>query len=108
MSDKNGAPAQHFSSRVQILLVERTSGKGKDGSEFQRVAARCILLADDDAVITVGRLRVPKALQESVKVGVFRAGFALRVPDYGDSKGDIVAELVSLTPELGKRGAVQP
>lgn len=91
-----------MSSRIQVLTVEVTDSKTVDpatGKPFQRVAARCILLGDGGEVVTVGRLRVPKSLQPQVKEGLFRAAFALRVPDYGDNKGDIVAELVSLQPE---------
>jgi hypothetical protein len=88
-----------MSSTLQVLTVETTDSKTLDaatGKPFQRVAARCILLDDSGAVITVGRLRVPKTLQGQVKPGTFRAAFALKVPDFGDNKGDIVAELTSL------------
>lgn len=92
----------NFSSRVQVLTVETTDSKTLDpatGAPFKRVAARCILLDDGGQVVTVGRLRVPKTLVPQVHVGLFRAHFALRVPDYGDNKGDIVAELTQLVPE---------
>lgn len=92
-----------FSSRVQVLKVETTDSKTIDaatGKPFQRTAARCILLDDGGAVVTVGRLRVPKALVPTVREGLFRASFALRVPDFGDNKGDIVAELTALVPEV--------
>jgi hypothetical protein len=88
-----------MSSTLQILTVETTDSKTVDtvtGKPFQRVAARCILLGDAGEVVTVGRLRVPKSLQAQVKPGTFRAAFALKVPDFGDNKGDIVAELTSL------------
>jgi len=91
-----------FSSRIEVLTVESTDSKTMDpatGKPFKRVAARCILRADDGSVVTVGRLRVPKALVPQVAPGNFRAAFALRVPDFGDNKGDIVAELTALTPE---------
>jgi len=100
-----------LSSRVQVLTVETTDSKTIDaatGQPFKRVAARCILLGDADEVVTVGRLRVPKSLVPQVKQGTFRASFALRVPDYGDNKGDIVAELVSLVEEPAKRNAAAP
>lgn len=98
----------NFSSRLQILLVEKTDTKFKDadGNVVQRVAARAVLLADDGNVVTVGRLRVPKSLADKVKTGTFRASFALTVPDYGDDKGDIVATLTGLQEEA--RPAAQP
>lgn len=90
-----------FSSRIQVLTVERTQTKfpAADGTPQMRVAARCILLGDGGEVVTVGRLRVPKALHDKVAPGVFRATFALTVPDYGDSKGDIVASVTELVEE---------
>lgn len=92
-----------FASALQILTVETTDSKTVDpatGKPFQRVAARCIVFKDESAkeVVTVGRLRVPKQFVELVKPGMFRAGFSLGVPDYGDNKGDVVAQLVSLQP----------
>lgn len=90
---------QSFSSIVQVLTVEVTDSKTVDPATnrpFQRHAARCILLNDDGSVNTVGRLRIPKALVPQVKTGHFRATFGLRVPDFGDNKGDIVAELTAL------------
>lgn len=95
-----------MSSRIQVLTVETTDSKTIDpatGKPFPRVAARCILLGDGNEVVTVGRLRVPKSLVPQVKTGIFRASFALRVPDYGDNKGDIVAELTALQEEPAKR-----
>lgn len=99
-----------FSSTVQILMVEKTESPYKDkvtGLPVQRVAARCILLADDGQPVTVGRLRVPKALVDKVQVGTFRADFALVVPDFGDDKGDIVAQVTNLTP-VPVKGASSP
>lgn len=89
-----------FSSTVRILTVEseeRVSGKGNKYSHF---AARAILLADDaETVITVGALRTrDEALQKQCVPGLFRATFALQVPDWGDNKGDICAVLTHLTP----------
>lgn len=91
-----------FSSTVQVLLVETTQSKKLNpdtGKPYEQCAARCILLGDNGKdVVTVGRLRVPPALREVVKPGVFRADFALQVPDYGENKGDIVALLTGLVP----------
>lgn len=100
---------QTFSSIIKVLTVEVTDSKTIDattGQPFKRTAARCILLNDDGSVNTVGRLRVPKSLVPLVKVGDFRATFGLRVPDFGDNKGDIVAELTALQQidAAGRRG----
>ena len=50
------------------------------------------------AVVTVGRLKIPRDLESQVKVGTFNTDFAIRVPDYGDDKGDIVFMLTVLRP----------
>ncbi|WP_288254883.1 hypothetical protein [uncultured Hydrogenophaga sp.] len=101
-----------FSSTLQILLVESKDTKVMDpetGKPRQRHEARCILLADDGTTpVTVGRLRIPKALIDKCKVGTFRATFALVVPDFGDNKGDIVAQVTDLTPVGAGARAVQP
>ena len=92
-----------FSSRLQVLKIERTPNPkfpNADGTPSERVAARAILLNDDGTVNTVGRLRVPKALLPKLKEGLFRAAFSLSVPDFGESKGDIVAILTDLVEEL--------
>lgn len=90
-----------LSSIIQVLIVEQTDSKTIDqatGQPFKRTAARCILLDEHGQPTTVGRLRVPKSLVDQVKVGTFTASFALVVPDYGDDKGDVVAQLTSLIP----------
>jgi hypothetical protein len=90
-----------FSSIMQILLIEKQLTK-KTNPETQKPweipYARCLLLADDGSVITVGRLKIPRALENMVKVGIFHADFSLVVPDYGDDKGDIVSQLTGLRP----------
>jgi len=88
-----------FSSTLNVLVVEkREVTSRKSGQKFNFVTARCALLNDAGEVTTVGALRVPPALEEKVKPGIFRAGFALQVPDWGDEKGDIVAVLTDVTP----------
>jgi len=93
-----------MSSILQVLTVEVEETKFIDkdtGKPALRHFGRCILLDDAGAVVTVGRLRIPKPLVEQVKPGTFSASFALGVPDFGDNKGDIVAQLTGLVP-VGK------
>lgn len=90
-----------FSSIVQVLLVEEQTSKKvnpETGVPNKWKVARCALLDDAGEVVTVGRLRVPRDMSETIAKGTFRATFALGVPDYGDSKGDIMAMLTALTP----------
>ena len=90
-----------FTSTIQILKVSQELSKKINpdtGKPYESTIARTALINDDNELETVGRLRVPRDLVGVAKVGVFRAGFALRVPDYGADKGDVVAVLTSLTP----------
>lgn len=96
----NGLFIMSFSSTVSVLKVNAVESgiSKKTGSAWERHTAECMLLDDDGAIECVGRLVIPQALREAVKVGVFRATFALVVPTFGDSKGDISARLTGLVP----------
>lgn len=102
---------QSFSSIIQILVLETRDTGFKDkvtGEAVMRSDARCILFNDDGSVNTVGRLRVPKPLVPVAKVGTFRGGFAMQVPDWGDNKGDIVAVLTHLQEVPGSAAGKPP
>jgi len=89
-----------FSSTIQILKLEQSLSKKlnpETGRPYESTVARALLLNDDGEVETLGRLRVPRDLVPLAKIGTFRAAFALTVPDFGESKGEIVAQLVGLT-----------
>lgn len=89
----------NFSSTIQILKVNEVERgvSRKTGQPWERHTAECCLLADDGSVESVGRLNLPESIRTAgVTTGVYRAGFTLHVPTYGDSKGDITARLVSL------------
>lgn len=91
-----------FASFLRVLVIEDKKGSKPraDGTLAQWKVARCILAKDEKfkEVVTVGALRVPKALEDTIKQGDFSASFTLGVPDWGDNKGDIVAMLAGLTP----------
>ena len=77
----------------------------RNGNDYSHFAARCIVLIVDGTPMTVGTLRseqcVPE-LRDSLKAGttgIFRAGYGLRVPDFGDAKGDVVCMVTSLVQE---------
>lgn len=91
----------NFSSTLQVLVIEEQTAKKVNpdtGLPNKWKVARCALLDDAGEVINVGRLRVPRDLDATIARGTFRATFALGVPDWGDSKGDIMAMLTALTP----------
>lgn len=96
--------SQLLASRLNILAVENEDRVSKSkGTTYRHFVARAVLMADDGTVITVGALRsnqVLPALRDMVKVGLFRCGFSVMVPDWGDNKGDIVSVLTDLTPDV--------
>lgn len=85
---------------IQILKVDTPDEKisPKDGSKYTIRTAQTALFDDDGVLSKVGRLRIPEAMADSVKVGMFRATLSLDVASWGQNKGDIVAMLVGLVP----------
>lgn len=96
-----------FSSRIQILKVDAPEEKTspKDQSKYMVYTAQTALLDDDGVLTKVGRLKIPEKLREVVKVGTFRASFALEVAQWGQSKGDVIAALTGLIPEVVRPAA---
>lgn len=97
-----------LTSTIQILKVTEELSKKLNpdtGKPYVSHIARTALINNNGELETVGRLRVPRDLVDVATVGTFRAGFALRVPDYGPDKGDVVSVLTSLTPLPPQRSA---
>lgn len=98
--------SQVLSSRLNVLRVENEERTSKrTGKEYTHFKASCIVLDDEGHAITVGALRsdqiIPE-LRDQLKpgvTGVFRVSYGLRVPDFGDNKGDVMAMVVGLVPE---------
>lgn len=91
-----------FSSTIQVLKVENEERTSKrTGNSYNHFAARVILLTDEGEVDTVGVInsrRITPELRDSMKLGTYRATFALKVPDFGEDKGDVVCMLTGLVP----------
>lgn len=91
-----------FSSTIQVLKVENEERTSKrTGNAYNHFAARVILLTDDGEVDTVGVInsrRITPELRDAMKLGTYRATFALKVPDFGEDKGDVVCMLTGLVP----------
>ncbi|HYP84393.1 hypothetical protein [Variovorax sp.] len=88
-------------SILQILVIEEEEGKKVNpatGKPNKWKVARGCVLDDAGEVVTVGRFRVPRAMEETIAKGTFRCAFALGVPDWGDDKGDIAAVITALSP----------
>lgn len=97
-----------LTSTIQILKVSEELSKKLNpdtGKPYVSHVARTALINDDGELETVGRLRVPRELVDVAKVGTYRASFALRVPDYGPDKGDVVSVLTGLVPVSQTRAA---
>ena len=96
-----------FASTIQILKVDPIEKRRspKDGSEYEIHTAQTALLNDEGELEKVGRLRIPESMREKVKVGIFRASFSLEVAQWGQNKGDVIAQLVDLIPVPIKRPA---
>ena len=87
------------SSTVQVLKVVNETVEKKDKSgTFQRRLAVVSVLLDDGSVECAGNLRLSEALAEGLQPGTYRAGFSMGQVGYGDHRGDIVSQLVSLVP----------
>jgi hypothetical protein len=56
----------------------------------------------DNVGVIRSDLVVPE-LSDSIRVGTFRATFGLKVQDFGDNKGDLVAMLTGLVPSPQKQ-----
>lgn len=101
-----------LSSIIQVLKVEKEERTSKrTGNSYEHFAARVILLDANGEVDTVGVInsrRITPELRDSMKVGTFTAGFALKVPDFGDDKGDVIVMLTSLVPVPSASRAAPP
>lgn len=90
----------HYST-IQILKVDTPEEKTspKDGSKYTVYAAQTALLDDNGELQVVGKLPLyNESIREKVKVGTFRAVFALGVAQWGKNKGEVVAMLTDLVP----------
>ncbi|MFV0678271.1 hypothetical protein [Variovorax sp. tm] len=95
---------------LQILLVEEETAKKINpatGLPNKWKVARCNILDETGEVVNVGRYRIPKSLEEVAVKGTYVPTFALGVPDWGDTKGDVGPIITSLAP-YQRRSVVSP
>lgn len=85
---------------VQVLkvLVEQREKKAAKGEFYDVREAEVILLDDEGGIECAGRLPLSKTLAEGLKPGTYRAGFSMVRSAFGDRRGDIISQLVSLLP----------
>jgi hypothetical protein len=87
-----------FSSTIQVLLVSIEEKKNREGGTYTKRTAECILLEDDGSINACGSMRLSEDLAKDLKPGTYRAGFSMVRSTFGDTKGELVSRLVSLTP----------
>ena len=92
---------------LQILKIdELKTGTSESGREWSRLNCEVMLLEPSATGMVagdVGRIAVPEALREGLRVGSYSGGFSLGVATFGDEKqrNEVGARLVSLTPIKG-------
>lgn len=96
------------SSTVQVLKVidEEREKKDKSGKYRVRLAIVTVLLDNGD-VECAGNLRLSESLAAGLTPGLYRAGFSMGQVGYGDNRGDIQSQLVSLVPVPARGVPVQ-
>jgi hypothetical protein len=96
-------------SIVEILVINTKEGVSKKApfAPYKISEAHCVLRNDDGTAGAVGVLTIPRALEETAKVGLYTAGFSLEAKTFGEDAGKIVAQLKSLTPIPARRTAAQ-
>lgn len=110
----NGQYIMGHSSTVQILKITNETRMSKANTPYDVREAEVLLLNDEGAIDCAGSLRLSKALLEGLVLGTYRAGFSMVRQAFGDRRGDIVSQLVSLqlvpvkgviTPPVSKAAA---
>jgi hypothetical protein len=91
-------------STVQVLkITNETRISEKTKLPYDVREAEVLLLNDDGSVEVAGNMRLSKGLVEGLVPGVYRAGFSMTRQAFGDRRGDIVSQLVSLVPMIAAK-----
>lgn len=85
-------------STINVLKVSKEERTSKGGDKFDVMSAEVLILTDDGQIEASGAMRLTKDLYEGLTPGMYRAGFSMARQAYGDRRGDIVSQLVSLQP----------
>lgn len=87
------------SSTVQILkITNETRISPKTQLPYDVREAEVLCLLDDGTVEVAGTMRLSKLLVEGLLPGTYRAGFTMAKIGFGDRRGDITSQVVSLVP----------
>jgi hypothetical protein len=96
-----------YTSTIQVLHVSSEERTAKDGKAYTRRKCEALILNDEGGIEAAGSLPLTPSLFEGLRPGTYRAGFSMGRLEYGDRRGDIVSQLVSLTL-VPVRGAPEP
>jgi len=93
-------------SVIQVLVAGPVQQKKYQDREYTTQQLECLALDDAGQPLQVGVIRVPKALQGTVKPGFYRPVYAMRV----DRERNIQPFISDLTPykPAGSSAAVAP
>lgn len=88
-----------MSTIVEVLLLNTKEGKGKvSGKDYKLTEAHCVIRKEDLSASGVGVMIIPKALDGTIKPGLYSCSFGLETPTYGDEAGHVVPTIVAMTP----------
>jgi hypothetical protein len=88
-----------MSSILHILMVSAPkTGTSKAGKPFSIVETHCALLNEDGSTAGVGMYVLGREVPQDIRPGYYAPAYGMRAATYGDSKGEIVAQIVGLTP----------
>lgn len=87
-----------MSTIVEVLLLNTKEGKAKSGKDYKLTEAHCVIRKENGEAAGVGVMVIPKALDGTIKPGMYSCAFALETPTYGDEAGHVVPAIVAMTP----------
>jgi len=87
-----------MSTIIEVLLLSTKEGKAKSGKDYKLTEAHCVIRKEDMSAAGVGVMVIPKALDGTIKPGLYSCSFALETPTYGDEAGHVVPAIVAMTP----------
>lgn len=92
---------------LQILKIDDLkTGVSESGRPWSRLSCEVMLLTEKDGKYVpadVGRIAIPEAMRDGLKVGTYSGTFSLGVQTFGDEKEkhEVSARLTGLTPVQG-------
>lgn len=84
---------------LHILMVSPPkTGTSKANKPYSIVETHCAILDEDGTPAGVGIWVLPREVDQAIKPGYYTPVYGMRAATYGDLKGQILGEIVGLTP----------